>query len=122
MNEQHDGPVLCADCGIDVMPDSPLGSADWQRYMVHQSVWAAAGIPSDHGWLCIACLETRLGRQLTAADFPAWLPINCPMRDDDLPRLAALKRETATTAGLDPRRPYYEQLDALKRLAAEADQ
>ena len=35
--------------------------------MVHDALWRAAG--NVRGYLCIGCLERRLGRQLVAADF-----------------------------------------------------
>jgi hypothetical protein len=43
--------------------------------MATSSVWASAGNPE--GFLCIHCLERRLGRALTARDF-ADLPVNWP--------------------------------------------
>ena len=58
--------------------------------MVHDHVWGAA---KGDGWLYIGCLEARLGRPLTADDFPAHLPINnepCGLRSERLRgRLAA---------------------------------
>lgn len=56
--------------------------------MVSNDVWKAAGM--GEGFLCIGCLEIRLGRTLTAADFPAHLPINDP-DPWDTPRLANRK-------------------------------
>jgi hypothetical protein len=83
-------PIPCADCGVDVVPLNPLGGRDWHRYMVTDQVWADAGMASLGGWLCIPCLETRLGRPLTGADFKP-LPLNDPGIDDDAPRLDELK-------------------------------
>ena len=37
-------------------------------YRVRDSVWAAAGIKSFGGCLCIGCLEERLGRRLRPRD------------------------------------------------------
>jgi hypothetical protein len=41
--------------------------------MVHDSVWGDAGMKTNprkpEGMLCIGCLEDRLGRRLTPADF-----------------------------------------------------
>jgi hypothetical protein len=52
--------VKCPDCqGYD--PES---------YMVHDAVWAEAGLEPDDGWFHLECLERRLGRKLTQADFP----------------------------------------------------
>jgi hypothetical protein len=36
--------------------------------MVHNRVWESARAPS-RGFLCIGCLEVRLGRQLNSVDF-----------------------------------------------------
>ena len=84
----------CVDCGIVLMPATDLGHQDWERYMVHDDVWAAVGMEPNGGWMCISCLEARLGRRLTGADLKD-LPINDPRRDDDTPRLAALKTAAA---------------------------
>jgi hypothetical protein len=47
----------CTSCGYDTWDEG---------YRVANAVWAAAG---PAGQLCIGCLEERLGRQLTPADF-----------------------------------------------------
>jgi hypothetical protein len=51
----------CLDCGVDT-------DAIDEYYMVHDEVWLQAA-PDGKGQLCIGCLEERLGRTLTAADF-----------------------------------------------------
>lgn len=56
----------CADCGVHT-------GAIAEYYMVHDGIWAIHG--AKRGMLCIGCLEMRLGRLLTIADFPR-LPIN----------------------------------------------
>jgi len=56
---------LCADCGVDT-----FAIGEW--YMVKDEVWDAAGGLSgylDCFFLCIECLEHRLGRRLTPNDF-----------------------------------------------------
>lgn len=53
---------LCVDCGTETFPA--------EYYMVHDAVWPADLGPAG-GMLCVGCLETRLGRQLTSADFVA---------------------------------------------------
>lgn len=85
------GPT-CIDCGIHCMPESSLGAAYCHCYMVHDTVWSQAGMAN--GWICICCLESRLGRTLNGDDFPN-LPINRPGEDDDHPRLAELKHAAA---------------------------
>jgi len=57
-------PSPCEDCGIDTQP--PL--APHEYYMVHDEVWSQAGMPPE-GFLCIGCLELRLGRRLSPSDF-----------------------------------------------------
>lgn len=62
--------------------------------MVLDSVWCAAGLPfqwliypgMDHVYICIGCLERRLGRRLRSIDFTV-----CPMNEPhpwNTPRLA----------------------------------
>jgi hypothetical protein len=58
----------CVDCGIhtfDIKED----------YMVDWDLWERVG--AGRGMLCIGCLEARLGRELTPADFIN-APINTP--------------------------------------------
>jgi hypothetical protein len=62
----------CRDCYAATMPPwTPDARYEW--YMVHDHVWSAAGMGG--GYLFIGCLEHRLGRQLTAADFTG-APVN----------------------------------------------
>lgn len=51
----------CRDCRVDVRR---IG--EW--YMVHDDIWAQAGT-CHRGYLCIGCLETGIGRTLSARDF-----------------------------------------------------
>lgn len=81
----------CRDCGIECLPDTPPGFEDWHQYMVHNDVWAAASMPRvAGGWLCVSCLQQRLGRPLTSDDLTDAM-INDPGRYDDTPVLHALK-------------------------------
>lgn len=84
----------CVDCGINTAPSVPnraqfeawntLGAADinleisvtsqCEVYHVHPKIWRKAG--SVDGCLCIGCLERRLRRRLTAADFLRGHPLN----------------------------------------------
>lgn len=96
---------LCRDCGTDCTPgadhDPPKAiPGTWQWYIVHDDVWAAAGMNGFFsGLLCIGCLEKRLGRRLTGADLPDHLGINRPNNATDTPYLAKLKQ-----AAQQPRR------------------
>lgn len=65
---------LCEDCDRPTTPE-PITAGAWEWYMVTDKVWAEAGMTT--GFLCIGCLEIRLGRQLEPADFKP-LPINQP--------------------------------------------
>lgn len=68
MTPRHDDDLSspCADCGIETLPTDER-RAEW--YHVHPEVWEQTGLGIDDGCLCIGCLETRLGRTLTRADF-----------------------------------------------------
>ena len=67
----------CIDCKCDTTTE---------YYMVTAVVWAAAGMEPHGGKLCVACLEDRIGRELTRSDF-----LNVPVnkRRDDRSPLAA---------------------------------
>lgn len=60
----------CKDCGENTLHTD-------EYYMVTNELWKEAARPGEDGsgMLCIGCLEARLGRELTARDFPP-LPIN----------------------------------------------
>jgi hypothetical protein len=91
-------PRNCKDCGVDTFPRTHGSCED---YMVHHAIWLAAGMQDHrdgegasagcHNYLCVGCLEKRLGRELTAADFID-VPINRET-DLDTPRLRARKRQ-----------------------------
>lgn len=51
--------VNCSHCGRVVR----------QQYLVHDKVWALAGMPSVVGLLHVGCIEKRIGRRLTRRDF-----------------------------------------------------
>jgi hypothetical protein len=75
---------LCEDCGMDTEPWPPRRGTQ-EHYVVKDDVWQQAGMPrgtmdpDDHlavtggGFLCVGCIEKRLGRMLTIDDFPSRL-------------------------------------------------
>jgi hypothetical protein len=63
-------PAPCADCGIETIR---AFSADF--YMVQHELWGQYGVPA--GFLCLACLEQRMGRNLEIEDF-----LVCPVSVD----------------------------------------
>lgn len=63
-------PMPCVDCGNGT---SAFGLDEY--FMVHAEVWAATGLGVGGGLLCIGCVEARIGRRLTAADFTG-APVN----------------------------------------------
>jgi hypothetical protein len=71
--------ALCFDCGHDTTPCTGKRGrrhmGRWEWYMVRNELWASTGM--NDGFLCIACLESRIGRRLTFADFPD-VPVNDP--------------------------------------------
>ena len=62
--------------------------------MVHDELWAQAGMDKLGGCLCVGCLERRIGRRLVPADFKA-VPANDPDRMMHSDRLASRIRGTA---------------------------
>jgi hypothetical protein len=77
----------CIDCKRDTSGRHPEGS---EYYMVHDALWREVVGSGDAGMICIGCLESRIWRELTSADFSG-APINWP-NPGDSPRLAARKR------------------------------
>jgi hypothetical protein len=65
----------CHDCGTDTLEIL-------EYYMVYDNLWQEATEKKVKGCLCIGCLETRLGRQLTNVDF-----INAPVNSGKSLRL-----------------------------------
>lgn len=59
----------CLDCQIDT------GKAH-EHYFINTVTWLSV-VQTTKGMLCIGCIETRLGRQLIAADFPK-VSVNSP--------------------------------------------
>ena len=58
----------CLDCKVDTMH---IG--EW--YMVLPEVWEQAGLKYKDGYLCIGCLEERIGYVLCPEDFEDY-PVN----------------------------------------------
>jgi hypothetical protein len=101
---------ICNDCGSDTTPRTGKRgyrsgkhtgeyayrrSIDlWEFYMVTEDVWKAAGMAAstvtddkfDGNFLCIGCLELRIGRRLSARDFTDCL-VNAPDDPCNTPRL-----------------------------------
>lgn len=69
--------------------------------MVRREVWKAAGKGYLDGFLCVACLESRLGRPLTGDDLDISLPINYPGCQRDTPRLFSLKSDLWSGIDMD---------------------
>lgn len=53
----------CAECGVNTREE---------YYMVHDYLWEEFG---REPFLCIGCLEDKLGRELWSGDFTHW-PVN----------------------------------------------
>lgn len=74
-------PTPCDDCSGDVTPYADDGRPvenGWEWYMVRSEIWEEAyrnGSPPR--FLCIGCLEARIGRRLLPGDF-APVPLNEP--------------------------------------------
>ena len=96
MSEHHN----CIDCGVNTAPGwetreridemlragylradpDHLGKCIFgehtEIYIVHNKVWADAGMEGYGGCLCIGCLEARLRRKLRPKDFPRSHPFS----------------------------------------------
>jgi hypothetical protein len=48
--------TLCVDCAIECRP--------WELFMVTDELWHQAG--DVQGYLCVGCLEDRIGRDLAS--------------------------------------------------------
>jgi hypothetical protein len=85
----QDGPPYCFECGADLFEIGEFS------YVVRRDLWLAA-VPWEAGgmfnFLCIGCLEDRLGRQLTADDFPDDIPMNFDSRQWRSERLQARRK------------------------------
>ena len=69
---------LCLDCNVDI-------GKIFEHYFIHIELWLSL-VGTNKGMLCVGCLEARLGRQLTSADFtPA--SINTPNHEPKSQRL-----------------------------------
>lgn len=81
--KEHAGKVLQAlvKAGVKVEPPSadPSTCDDCSKhapfYVVENAVWAKAVAKKPAQYLCLACLEQRLGRLLLFQDFPE-VPVN----------------------------------------------
>ena len=74
----------CVDCGVDTCPEPKKRNGRtvrngrvgrWEHYMVHPRIWRTADLSPDGGYLCVGCLENRIGRRLQPNDFTD-APIN----------------------------------------------
>jgi hypothetical protein len=92
-------PVPCKDCGVNTLPatnehgGTPKGCCEC--YMVHDELWAEAGMKYDGGSLCVGCLEQRLGRELIAGDFKN----NFIQNDPDFSLHTPMLRSRLTSGG-----------------------
>jgi hypothetical protein len=94
----------CKDCGVNTSHRSGIR----EYYMVHDRVWHVAHRTNElpSGFLCVGCLERRLGRELTAADFK---PVPCNYVFRYSPRLWS-----RITLGITPEQTTLA-LDLLRR-------
>jgi hypothetical protein len=67
-------------------------SGDW--FMVKNSVWRASQRKGACRFLCVSCLENRIGRKLSAADFMRSAKVNFEHKDSVILKPAKRLRET----------------------------
>jgi hypothetical protein len=74
------GTALCCDCGMNTMPPGKPKPGTFEQFVVKDEVWIAAGMMPGKvdpktcvlvggGFLCVGCIENRLGRRLTIDNF-----------------------------------------------------
>jgi hypothetical protein len=108
----EDKRTYCTACGECVLDED--GAGEW--YMVTADVWEAV-MPNDPGdmtlFLCVECLEERLGRRLTSGDFTDAVVNAMNLVDDSRGRLF----DRLTTPVLSPavRRSLASYLAYLER-------
>lgn len=85
----------CVDCGVTVVDET----GDVENYMVHDDVWAQARLDGNDGFLCVTCLEVRLGRPLISNDLALDCMVNYPGQQRDTPQMFQLKSEAWDAAG-----------------------
>lgn len=61
--------TTCADCGMETNHFNTDDRFDSEWYMVKNEIWAAATAERPANFLCVGCLERRIGRKLTPDDF-----------------------------------------------------
>ena len=63
-----------------------LLGVDWDRdwYMVKNSVWRRSQREDPCRFLCVTCLESRIGRKLSAADFRRSAKVNFHLKKSAL--------------------------------------
>src|SRR5262249_8583541 len=76
MTKLHGRALGCQDCGAMLMCRSFLGGVDGDWCMLKDWVWRAATLGTDTRFLCIGCIERRIGRKLTASDFKRSAKVN----------------------------------------------
>jgi len=75
----------CNDCetNLHTRLTGLLGSSSWSGdwFMVKNSVWRASQRKGACRFLCVSCLEDRIGRKLSAADFMRSAKVNFEHKD-----------------------------------------
>lgn len=75
----HEAEVLrnyyapCDDCGTHLMPRDDAGQPvpnAWEWYLLEDGLWES--VADGARFLCIGCVERRLGYRLAASDFKQW--------------------------------------------------
>lgn len=93
---------VCADCGVDT-------AAIHEWFMVRDDVWHESGVQPD-AFLCLACLEVRLGRELCPDDF-----LDVPMNRPSWPHSPRLRERLPTF----PPTVTQAQIDAVTRCVTD---
>jgi hypothetical protein len=67
---------VCDDCNTVLATRSGFGGRDFDWFMVKDKVWQHGQLDGACRFLCVGCLENRLGRKLKADDFRRSAKVN----------------------------------------------
>jgi len=103
----------CADCGMTLTVRGTLwgiGDRDSEWFLVKDRIWRQSQRKGECRFLCVGCLENRIGRKLTADDFKRSAKVNfvgqkSPKLRRRMRGLKPAKRLIATTFTFRPATP-----------------
>jgi hypothetical protein len=68
--------ITCQECDRFLMLRGMFGGSDGDWCMLKNRTWRAVTADTDARFLCVKCIEGRIGRRLNAADFRRSAKVN----------------------------------------------